>query len=71
MEAKYYLKERLIPGKGALCIAKREDGACLGAYDAFYRPDKGTATLYPSSKSCVMCRMGKHEVSIRLLIKDF
>lgn len=71
MEAKYYLKERLIPGKGALCIAKSDNGACLGAYTAYYNPSRGTATLYPSSKSCVMCRRGKHEVSIKLLIKDF
>ena len=70
-DVKYYLKERLVPGKGALCLAFTNDGVNLGAYKAFYYPNRGTVMLYPSAQSCVMPRFRKHEVGIRLLIKDF
>ena len=71
-DVKYYLKDPFIPGRGARVITKDQTGKPTGEYKAYYRPERGVATLYPAHGSWIYGGyLPKYEISINLLIKDY
>ena len=68
---KYYLKTPFMPARPSRVLVKDEEGKPCGEYDAYYRPEKGTAILYPAPGSWIYGRLVKQEISIRYLIKSY
>lgn len=68
---KYLLKDPLIPNKHARVKTTDAEGKPTGEYRAYYRPEHESVVLYPAPGSWIYGRLRKHEVSIRLLTKDF
>lgn len=69
--AKYYLKQPLVVNQPARVIAKSDEGKPCGEYDAYYRPEKDAADLYPAKGSWIYGRLTKQTVSIFNLIKSY